>query len=345
MTRDGGPQSGIKFHVLCTTCGRPSPVDLVICGACGTSLAKRPGPADVHALQTMILPGRGDAIASAPPPELTVVDVAALRDSSGDTDEMASTGHRDPFTQTAETSPPPPPSRAPRVATPPAGVVANRWSPPPPPSDDHEDVFEHHSATSVRAARPLAAPLPRAPISGGSSEPPTGFARAYGDHIDLPPGSVVHDAYEIDLKLGAGTMGEVYAARHLKLGKRVAIKVITPRLSQDPAAVERFSREARALARIHHPGIVAIEHIGELPDHRAFFVMEHLTGEPLDARLARGPIPFDEALDILDQIARALDAAHRNGVIHRDLKPANIFLVRIPDEARLVVKLLDFGLA
>jgi serine/threonine protein kinase len=214
--------------------------------------------------------------------------------------------------------------------------------------DDDDDIEETRAinASPHLVPQPQLAPLPLlAPPESSSSDPQTAYARRYGDYIDLPPGSTVHDAYEIELKLGAGTMGEVYAARHIKLGKRVAIKVIAPRLSQEPRAVQRFSREASALARVHHPGIVAIEHIGELPDGRAFFVMEHLVGEPLDARLTRGPIPFDEALDILDQVARALDAAHRHGVIHRDLKPANTFLVRLPDEPRPVVKLLDFGLA
>jgi tRNA A-37 threonylcarbamoyl transferase component Bud32 len=197
-------------------------------------------------------------------------------------------------------------------------------------------------ATDPAPASPLAAPPRRAP---GASDPPTASRRRYLDHIELPPGSVVHDDYEIDARLGAGTMGEVYAARHLRLGKRVAIKVIAPRLSRDPAAVDRFSREARALARIHHPGIVAVEHIGDLPDGRAYFVMERLDGEPLDARLVRGRLALDDALDVLDQVARALEAAHLQGVTHRDLKPANIFLCQLPGEPRPLVKLLDFGVA
>ena len=140
-------------------------------------------------------------------------------------------------------------------------------------------------------------------------------------------------------------MGEVYSARHLKLGKRVAIKVMAPRLSQDPAAIERFEQEARALARIHHPGIVDVLGFGELADGRAYFVMEYLPGESLEERLGRGRVPFNEAIDVLGQMARALEAAHAHRVIHRDLKPANIYLVRLANEPRPIVKLLDFGLA
>jgi serine/threonine-protein kinase len=154
----------------------------------------------------------------------------------------------------------------------------------------------------------------------------------------------VDDTYEIDARLGAGAMGEVYAARHVKLGKRVAIKVISQRLSEDEAAIERFTMEARTLAQIQHPAIVAVEHVGELADGRAYFVMELLRGESLFERLQRGRIPLPEALRILDQMARGLDAAHGEGVTHRDLKPENTFLVHLPGEPP-AIKLLDFGLA
>ena len=182
------------------------------------------------------------------------------------------------------------------------------------------------------------------------SEPPTALVRRFAVHvtgdncIELPPGSLVAETYEIAAMIGAGGMGEVYAARHVKLDKRVAIKVIGPRLSEDGAAIERFAREARTLAKIQHPAIVAVEHVGELADGRAFFVMEYLYGESLFERLSRGRIPLAEALRMLDQLARGLEAAHAHEVIHRDLKPENIFLVRLPGESPMI-KLVDFGLA
>ena len=175
------------------------------------------------------------------------------------------------------------------------------------------------------------------------SDPPTALVRA-NSFRELPPGSVVADTYEIDARLGAGAMGEVYAARHVNLGKRVAIKVIGQRLSEDDAAIERFAMEARTLAQIQHPAIVAVDHVGELADGRAYFVMELLRGESLFERLQRGRIPLPEALRILDQMARGLDAAHGEGVTHRDLKPENTFLVHLPGEPP-TIKLLDFGLA
>ena len=182
------------------------------------------------------------------------------------------------------------------------------------------------------------------------SDPPTALVRRHAtrvsgdDCIELPPGSIVGEMYEIDAVLGAGAMGEVYAARHLKLGKRVAIKVMNPLLSEDAGAIERFAHEARTLAKIQHPAIVAVEHVGELPDSRAYFVMEYLKGESLFERLQRGRIALPEALRILDQMARGLEAAHGHGVIHRDLKPENTFLVHLPGEPS-IVKLVDFGLA
>ena len=175
------------------------------------------------------------------------------------------------------------------------------------------------------------------------SDPPTVLVRR-DSFRELPPGTVVGDTYEVDARIGAGAMGEVYAARHVKLGKRVAVKVIGRRLSEDDAAIERFAMEARTLAQVQHPAIVAVDHVGELADGRAYFVMEFLRGESLFERLQRGRMPLPEALRVLDQMARGLEAAHGEGVIHRDLKPENTFLVHLPGEPP-AVKLVDFGLA
>jgi serine/threonine protein kinase len=159
---------------------------------------------------------------------------------------------------------------------------------------------------------------------------------------DLAPGTPCGD-YEIETKIGEGAWGAVYRAVHPTIGKHVAIKVMSHRLFDEPEAHKRFVAEARALASIRHPGIVEIFGIGRLRDGRAFLTMQWLEGETLGARLQRGPLPRDQALEILRQIARALDAAHVKNIVHRDLKPENVFLLTIDDE--LSVKLVDFGLA
>jgi serine/threonine protein kinase/Tol biopolymer transport system component len=141
--------------------------------------------------------------------------------------------------------------------------------------------------------------------------------------------------YEVVAKLGEGGMGEVYRARDTKLDRDVALKILPESFASDPDRLMRFEREAKTLAALNHPNIAAIYGI----EDRAL-VMELVEGEDLSARIARGPIPLDEALPIAKQIAEALEAAHEQGIIHRDLKPANI-KVR-PDGT---VKVLDFGLA
>jgi len=154
-------------------------------------------------------------------------------------------------------------------------------------------------------------------------------------------------AYEILSALGAGGMGEVYRARDTKLNRDVAIKVLLPAVANDPDRLARFSREAQVLASLNHPNIAAIYGLEEIPadvvsglSRTTALVMELVEGDDLSQRIARGPIPIDEALPIARQIAEALEAAHDHGIIHRDLKPANI-KVR-PDGT---VKVLDFGLA
>ena len=145
--------------------------------------------------------------------------------------------------------------------------------------------------------------------------------------------------YEVISALGAGGMGEVYRARDTKLNRDVAIKVLLPAVANDPDRLARFSREAQVLASLNHPNIAHIHGLEESGAVTAL-VMELVEGEDLSQRIARGPIPLDEALPIARQIAEALEAAHDHGIIHRDLKPANV-KVR-PDGT---VKVLDFGLA
>jgi serine/threonine protein kinase/Tol biopolymer transport system component len=145
--------------------------------------------------------------------------------------------------------------------------------------------------------------------------------------------------YEIVAPLGAGGMGEVYRARDAKLGRDVALKLLPPQFTADPDRVARFDREARLLASLNHPHIGAIYGFEGAGDLHAL-VLELVEGNTLADRVRRGPVPLAEALTVAQQIADALDAAHKAGIIHRDLKPSNIKIT--PDG---VVKVLDFGLA
>jgi hypothetical protein len=145
--------------------------------------------------------------------------------------------------------------------------------------------------------------------------------------------------YEIQTLLGAGGMGEVYRARDTKLGREVALKVLPDAFTRDPDRLARFKREAQVLASLNHPHIGAIYGFEDSGDTHAL-VLELVDGETLADRIARGPIPLEEALPTARQIGEALEAAHELGIIHRDLKPSNIKIT--PDG---VVKVLDFGLA
>jgi serine/threonine protein kinase len=159
---------------------------------------------------------------------------------------------------------------------------------------------------------------------------------------ELLPGTNA-GGYIIDGELGRGGMGVVYSAKHPVIGKRAAIKVLKPSLSNNPATIERFIQEARSVNAIGHPNIVDIFDFDVLPDGRRFLVMDLLEGESLRKRVKRGPLHVHEAVLVIDEIASALDAAHSKGFIHRDLKPDNVYLVQ--QSGRFDVKLLDFGLA
>ena len=146
-------------------------------------------------------------------------------------------------------------------------------------------------------------------------------------------------SHEITALLGKGGMGEVYRARDLKLKREVAIKILPEEFSRDSDRISRFQREAEVLASLNHPNIANIYDLEE-HDGSRYLVLELVEGETLADRIARGPIPVEEAVAIAKQICEALETAHEKGVIHRDLKPANIKIT--PDGK---VKVLDFGLA
>ncbi len=148
--------------------------------------------------------------------------------------------------------------------------------------------------------------------------------------------------YTITEKLGEGGMGVVYKAEDTKLERTVALKFLASHLMANEEAGKRFIREAKAAAALDHPNICTVHEIDEVDDH-TFIAMAYLEGETLDKRIAAGPVPLDDALDIAIQIARGLEAAHRKSIFHRDIKPANVMLLDQGSER--LIKIMDFGLA
>lgn len=145
--------------------------------------------------------------------------------------------------------------------------------------------------------------------------------------------------YRIVKELGQGNMGVVYQAHDPKIDRMVALKVLRPDRVTSDAFVARFLKEARAIGRLHHPRIVTVYDVGE--DHGTVYIaMEYLQGEPLDAVMQKGRLTVPQSIDVVCQVAEALDYAHQQGIVHRDIKPSNIILTRNQS-----VMLTDFGIA
>jgi serine/threonine-protein kinase len=159
----------------------------------------------------------------------------------------------------------------------------------------------------------------------------------------LPEGTMLDDKYRIERLLAVGGMGAVYVGTHIRLRKRVAIKILNPQLSSPPM-IERFHREAITASQIGHEGIAQVTDLGTSSAGEPFLVMEYLEGESLASRLrTSGPLAVEEACELGCAILSPLAAAHRAGIVHRDLKPDNVFLVR--QSRGEMVKLLDFGIS
>ena len=206
-----------------------------------------------------------------------------------------------------------------------SGVVAVRSG-----NRDAEVVITVRPGADLRAD--LMVTRPRGKTAGDVPMSPLGPAR--NDTVGQ---------YKVLEFLGEGGMGTVFSVEHVVLGRKYALKVLRARvIERDSTAAQRFLREARTAARVHHPNIVDVFDFGHLPDGRPYFVMELLEGESLADRVERGPLPPADVVSIARQLGDALAAAHDRGVIHADVTPSNVLVVA---SRQLHVKLVDFGLA
>lgn len=168
---------------------------------------------------------------------------------------------------------------------------------------------------------------------------------SFGAGPNLRQGTLLAGKYLVEESLGSGAMGVVVSARHLVLNERVAIKTLRPEVLDNPEAVARFMREARAAVRIKSEHVAHVTDVGTFDDGVPFMVMEYLDGVDLSSWLkTHGPLPVTQAVEFLLQACEALAEAHVLGIIHRDLKPANLFCIRRRDGS-LAIKVLDFGIS
>ncbi len=155
---------------------------------------------------------------------------------------------------------------------------------------------------------------------------------------------MVERRYRVEALIGQGSMGVVYRARHVKVGREVAIKVLHAHLVRDPSMVARFEREATVLARLHHKNLVRVIDVGETPARQRLMVLDLVRGESLSSIIAFGPLGRARALNLLKQLLQGLEHAHAAGLVHRDLKPENVIVERDSDGGE-VPRIVDFGIA
>src|ERR1700678_2675833 len=185
-----------------------------------------------------------------------------------------------------------------------------------------------------------AAPGPAQPLLRVARKRRTSYSDQVHLIADMPLSAGIRlGPYEILAPIGAGGMGEVWKARDTRLKRSVAIKVLPEDLGASPERRQRFEQEAKAIAALNHPNIVAIHDV-DSEEGRAFLVQELVDGDSLRVVIDRGGLPLRQALDLSAQIADGLSAAHQANIVHRDLKPANIMVTR---DGR--AKILDFGIA
>ncbi len=158
-------------------------------------------------------------------------------------------------------------------------------------------------------------------------------------------GQILDNKYRVVRRIGEGGMGTVYEGLNVRIDRRVAIKVLHEQVASLPEFAQRFEREARAAARIGSPHVCDVLDLGDLENGERYIVMEFLEGMSLEDRISAGTMTPDELAPIAFEILEGLGTMHHAGVIHRDLKPANVFLARMPNRRREIVKILDFGIA
>jgi serine/threonine protein kinase len=203
-------------------------------------------------------------------------------------------------------------------------------------------IFVGSPSTSSVFAAPSDVPT----VPDGSNMANAELAASASSRLRLPPpttGSEIAESYRLLGVLGSGGAGTVFAAEHLRLPRRLAIKILRPDRG-DPDARARFRREAEIIASLSHPHIVEVFDYDVDDAGAPFMVMELLEGETLRDRLRRGPLPLTDVVELVRQVASAVSAAHARGVVHRDLKPSNLFL-RPTASGALDVKVLDFGIS
>lgn len=210
----------------------------------------------------------------------------------------------------------------------------------------HPTAYAHAQPAPMRPSGHLPTPPPPspwAPTQAGTPPPSPRHAGAQATPEPIGPGTILGGTYRIEEPLGRGGMGAVFAARHLRTGRRYALKAILPGSGGD-AASRRFEREATAASALGHPGIVQVHDFNVSDDGSSYLVMDLLEGETLGDRLERtGPLPWPDAQRIALELTAALAAAHEHGLIHRDIKPSNVFLAKTKSASERVV-LVDFGL-